>query len=186
MDIILFISVGGVGLVAILQHLKIEADCKFNKAILSDCREENKHILRISQQAKEQANRHLTELEYLRREYVSLQHKNTHKKTELPPKYKEDLQGDIFQTMFKKGRKALLLETHPDHGGTREAMEEVEAAFEVLKNIKPCVQKEWSYLEMERIVMQRRMSGLANMGHPFQGQATEQWRSQFSNPYYGR
>ncbi len=54
-------------------------------------------------------------------------------KIEPPPKYKEDLQGEIYQKIFTHGHASLMFETK----GNFEGMEELNAAFMVLKNIKP-------------------------------------------------
>ena len=174
MDITWLIGIGGVSLVAILQHIKIESDINHDKLKIEAHKlygmiQDNEII-----ELKLIANRHLTELEWLRKDYVILKREQARVKAEPPPKYKEDLQQPIFQKIFKKGRKALLLETHPDHGGTREAMEEVEAAFEVLKEIKPVVDEKRSMSYRDFIRDQQ--SGLGGFGQ--QSQAT--WFAQQS------
>ena len=71
-----------------------------------------------------------------------------------------DLSSPLFQRFIKAGRNTLIKKAHPDHGGTREQMEEIEAAFKILKTVK--FRHGETALEaaerMQREAMLRRMS----------------------------
>lgn len=80
----------------------------------------------------------LKRVENLEEQNERLKHENAKLRASAPaPKYAEDLQAPIYQRLFKAGWRVLLKQSHPDHGGSRESMDEVQAAYKVLKEIKP-------------------------------------------------
>lgn len=76
----------------------------------------------------------------------------------------------MVQRIIKAGRAKLLMTAHPDHGGTREEMEAVETAFNMLKNIESKTQEyEFEspikrYARMQREAMDRARQATSGMG----------------------
>ncbi|MCP4365443.1 MAG: hypothetical protein GY800_09125 [Planctomycetes bacterium] len=86
------------------------------------------------------------------------------------PPIQQDLSAPIFKKLFKAGWSALIKKAHPDHGGTREEMEEVQEAYEILKNLKssPTHQgsglgSSWSYTDSESEIRKAQSHAQAKM-----------------------
>jgi hypothetical protein len=47
-----------------------------------------------------------------------------------------DSSSPLFQRIIKAGRNALIKKAHPDKGGSREELEEIEKAFKIMQTAK--------------------------------------------------
>jgi hypothetical protein len=100
---------------------------------------------------------HTEYIEELKKEIINL--KGNPPKIEPPPKYKEDLQGEIYQKIFTHGYASLIF----DMKGNLEGIEELEAAFLVLKNIKPFKAKHHNSILSQQMAAAQ-AQGLGSLG----------------------
>jgi hypothetical protein len=79
-----------------------------------------------------------------------------------------DLSSPLFQRIIKAGRNALIKKAHPDHGGSREELEEIQEAFEILRTVKLSYRsKQEEAARLQREAIYRHMAQRQNMNGSF-------------------
>lgn len=107
---------------------KLEALCDAQESEMKTL----KNIIEVKDDMIKNRDKLIQDMQKIKEELAEL------KKT--PPKKEYqcniDISDPIFQRIIKSGRNVLVKRAHPDHGGSREELEKVEKAFEILKSLK--------------------------------------------------